>query len=282
MNSNCKIISSDLVFNPVLYIDGSLLGSHFCIRMEADVYLRISIQDELKNASYQLESVRCEFISLNGVLEEYDVRFKFLGMINDFLKRINILYPDAMEYQPMFDEYASFRHGFSIKDPQNPRLLASCIGHITVRNIFYLKREHIAGLLKNFKRNINLVYDLYAHARNEFHRGNYRMAVLNCSTIVEVVLKKQLSAYLYDNVEDDKIVGYILNNMNGYTKIKESFKKIGIKFVENDMNTKLSELALIRNKVIHAGYAPSCEKVEGALNVVGSLLAYYQELEYVD
>lgn len=96
------------------------------------------------------------------------------------------------------------------------------------RNIVYLKRCHILNLLRRFSYSVNVTYDLLSSARNDYHREIYRSVILNCSTIVEIILNKRLRSYLQSNIKDNKIVDYIFKKMNGFNAIVEACKKVGL------------------------------------------------------
>ena len=230
-----------------------------------------------------LHAVECEFFYLNDVsCDFYMIEEKILPSFNTFLKRINIVYPDAMTYHSKSEDYCDIYSGFSVLVSKKSRLKAlSKTISLQSRNIVYLKRCHILNLLRRFSYSVNVTYDLLSSARNDYHRGIYRSVILNCSTIVEIILNKQLRAYLQTNVKENKIVDYIFKKLNGFDAIVEACKKVGLQLsVDSGTMKELRAMAKLRNRIIHGGYTPSEKEAKAVLDTTSKFMKLCQEEIY--
>lgn len=310
-----ELVSCSLELNPFIYIDRELLGAHFCVRIRDNVYLRVNFPqcvtlDENNWHRYFLtpagenyykegfwgegyfcgngeklilHAVECEFFYLNDVsCDFYMIEEKILPSFNAFLKRINIVYPDAMTYHSKSEDYCDIDSGFSVLVSKKSRLKAlSKTISLQSRNIVYLKRCHILNLLRRFSYSVNVTYDLLSSARNDYHRGIYRSVILNCSTIVEIILNKQLRAYLQTNVKENKIVDYIFKKLNGFNAIVEACKKVGLQLsVDSGTMKELRAMAKLRNRIIHGGYTPSEKEAKAVLDTTSKFMKLCQEEIY--
>lgn len=104
---------------------------------------------------------------------------KIIPLFNAFLKRINIVFPDAMTYHSKSEDYCDTRSGFSVHASNKSCLVAvSNTIRLQRRNIVYLKRCHILNLLRRFSYSVNVTYDLLSSARNDYHREIYDLSSL--------------------------------------------------------------------------------------------------------
>lgn len=308
-------VSCSLELNPFIYIDRELLGSHFCIKIRDNVYLRVNFPqcatlDENNWHRYFLtpagenyckegfwgeghfcgngemlilHAVECEFFYLNDVnCDFYMVEEKILPSFNAFLKRINIVYPDAMIYHSKSEDYCDIGSGFSVRVSRKSHLKAlSKTIRLQRRNIVYLKRCHILNLLRRFSYSVNVTYDLLSSARNDYHREIYRSVILNCSTIVEIILNKRLRSYLQTNVKENEIVDYIFKKLNGFNAIVETCKNVGLNLsVDSGMMKELRAMAKLRNHIIHGGYTPLEKEAKTALDTTSKFMELSQEEIY--
>ena len=315
MEKQYEYVSCSLELNPFIYIDRELLGSHICVKIRDNVYLRVNFPqcatlDENNRHRHFLtpagenyykegfwgegyfggnremlilHAVECKFFYLNGMDSDIHlIKEKIIPLFNAFLKRINIVFPDAMTYHSKSEDYCDTRSGFSVHASNKSCLRAvSNTIRLQRRNIVYLKRCHILNLLRRFSYSVNVTYDLLSSARNDYHREIYRSVILNCSTIVEIILNKRLRSYLQSNIKDNKIVDYIFKKLNGFNAIVEACKKVGLQLsIDSGTMKELGAMAILRNHIIHGGYTPLEKEAKTALDTTSKFMKLSQEEIY--
>lgn len=122
---------------------------------------------------------------------------------------------------------------------------------------------------------------MLSSARNDYHREIYRSVILNCSTIVEIILNKRLRSYLQSNIKDNKIVDYIFKKLNGFNAIVEACKKVGLQLsIDSGTMKELGAMAILRNHIIHGGYTPLEKEAKTALDTTSKFMELSQEEIY--
>lgn len=117
-----------------------------------------------------------------------------------------------------------------------------------------LSRWSIIWLLNRIGKTLKENYKAISYATVNYKMGDYRDAVLNCATAVEVTLNLKLKNYLSKTNTAQDIIEYILKKTNGYDKYKQLFMSLLISKINwGDLDLIMK----MRNRVIHGGYGPS-------------------------
>ena len=118
-----------------------------------------------------------------------------------------------------------------------------------------LSISDIKSAFHNAHNSISAPYEMLNNARINLSNDDTRATVLNCATAIEVALKRNLSSFLDENNIPQPLVDYVLKQADGFAKLIELCKKLGINLA--GLPNVQESVINIRNRVIHGGYIPS-------------------------
>ena len=111
---------------------------------------------------------------------------------------------------------------------------------------------------------------MWLDAKREFKLGYYRDAIVHCQTSMEMFLAALYSEIRKIEGADKKTIDLEFEDMSFMRMLKSQFHgKIGgrwsVDSVETESGRWYSVFYLLRNRVVHEGYAPTNEEVRNAL-----------------
>lgn len=128
----------------------------------------------------------------------------------------------------------------------------------------------IKRAFRNANNSVSAPYEMLNNARINFANHDTRATVLNCATAVEVMLKKEVFAYLSRNNIPLELRDYVLKRADGFDKLMALCKSLNIDLTRLPNIKKI--VMDIRNRVIHGGYIPSKEEAQNAYNITTEAL----------
>lgn len=112
---------------------------------------------------------------------------------------------------------------------------------------------------------------MLGNARMNLSRHDFRAAVLNCATSVEVMLKKMVADYFTSTYTTGELQEYVMKQADGYSKLLELCKKLKISL--SGMTYVQESIMKVRHRVIHGGYVPTCEEADKAYKTTRQVLS---------
>ena len=134
----------------------------------------------------------------------------------------------------------------------------------------WVEIEGIVTAFKNSRRKLSLVRSLFDNALDYESENDYRACVLNCATLIEILLKKSLDKGIRENVSNQKLANKLIEKADGYDKIRNNLKLLSL-----NPRINADPVFNIRNAIIHKGYMPKAEKVKEILNIAKEMISYY-------
>lgn len=144
---------------------------------------------------------------------------------------------------------------------------------------FKIDTKLIKTVLKAWKSNVSLPFELLLCAFQELQTNNYRNTILNCAMTIEVALKQLLRSSLSPISTNDAITDYLIKGADGLPKIERLMKLINLP--RNNFSDIRTNIFDVRNKIIHGGFFPSSDQASTALKLTQSMLKDYH-IAYFD
>ena len=112
--------------------------------------------------------------------------------------------------------------------------------------------------IKNVNKAVSAPYEMISNAQINLSRHDWRAAVLNCATAIEVMVKKKVMVYFDVAAVPDELREHVLKQADGYKRLRDlcnslSISLAGMPNVEND-------IMKVRHRVIHGGYVPTFDE----------------------
>jgi hypothetical protein len=120
---------------------------------------------------------------------------------------------------------------------------------------------------------------LLVSALKHFNKKNYRETILNCATVLELLLAKILDDYLYEKKYEKKMCKYIQRQHNSLGKYVETLKNLEVVNPGKKLDDIKSIISAPRNKAIHAGMEVTQIMAKQALDYTKELLYKYDPLD---
>ena len=134
-----------------------------------------------------------------------------------------------------------------------------------------LSFHEIMTAIKNANKAISAPYEMLSNAQMNLSRHDWRAAVLNCATAIEVMIKKKIITYFDTEEVPNKLREYVLSKADGYKRLCELCKKLSISLAK--MPNVEGEVMRVRHRVIHGGYVPSPKEANNAYLLTRQSLA---------
>ena len=134
----------------------------------------------------------------------------------------------------------------------------------------FLSVSELMRAIRNQGKTISLAYELLDNARINITHNDYRAAVLNCATAIEIPLKRELSLFLDEATTSSCLKDFVLSKADSYSRQKDLCKKFAIPV---GAHTDAQRLVFdIRHKVIHGGYRPTYQEATNAFQCTNKVL----------
>ena len=133
-----------------------------------------------------------------------------------------------------------------------------------------LSFKDIKLAIRAFDKTVSSPYEMLDNARINLSNHDWRAAVLNCATAIEISLKRLIIEYLDTNTVPEHVKAYVLKQADGYSKLVDCFKKLAIQL--NGLPNMKEQVMDVRNRVIHGGYEPSSQESYQAYNCTKTVL----------
>lgn len=134
----------------------------------------------------------------------------------------------------------------------------------------WVEIEGIVTAIKNSKRKLSLVRSLFDNALDYESENDYRACVLNCATLIEILMKQSLEKGIRENVCNQKLANKLIEKADGYDKIRSNLELLSL-----NPRIEANPVFKIRNAIIHKGYMPKAEKVKEILNIAKEMISFY-------
>jgi hypothetical protein len=134
----------------------------------------------------------------------------------------------------------------------------------------WIEIEGIVTAIKNSRRKLSLIRSLFDNALDYEGENDYRACVLNCATLIEILMKQSLDKGIRENVSNQKLANKLIEKADGYNKILSNLELLSL-----NPRINADPVFKIRNKIIHNGYMPKAEKVKEILNIAKETISFY-------
>ena len=126
--------------------------------------------------------------------------------------------------------------------------------------------------LKNSEKKISLQYILKKQVLYYSNNEDYRGAILNYATIIEITLKDEIKKILKDKNEKGTI-DYLIKNSDSLTKLSRVFNELHLGKIK--LYKAIEKIMNIRNKTIHGRYSPTKEEFNESTITINIFLKEY-------
>lgn len=116
--------------------------------------------------------------------------------------------------------------------------------------------------IKNANKAVSAPYEMLSNAQMNLSRHDWRAAVLNCATAIEVMVKKKVIAYFDAAGVPNELREHVLKQADGYKRLHDLCKSLSISM--SGMPDVEAEVMKVRHRVIHGGYVPTYEEANKA------------------
>ena len=286
-------------------VDGSLLGKHISFRYSDSQILSIVIPSVLRiNDSFKLvipgildsygmdlsdwgevrryhssrnprtvvawiSSILVEGHAIDPVQETWADMVQSAG--KEFIHKLHVIKPEAIRgsYKRKDDlcSVSSFVYWGSDKLPHN---CMNLVGVFDKDGDCLVYSDLRQGIL-NYSKVVSATYEILDNARINLSHQDTRATVLSCATVIEIMLKKIISAYLNTVSSSSALTDYVMKIADGFTKQVELCKKFSLPL--RDMPKIQETVIALRNRVIHGGYIPTSKEAQTAYDNTRSALA---------
>ncbi len=195
--------------------------------------------------------------------------------VNNYIKCISLIHPSAICWSYINEENNIETIQSYFKKESLERDWCGCVSIDVKANspTVELSNKEFWYIYKNITQDLTIQYELMSNVNRCYVRNEYREVILNCATIIEITLKKQISEYLDKICTVENVKKYILYSANAYDKIVNVMKNISIQV---DCCKRVKESTIdIRNMVIHAGYFPKKIEAEKAIEDAKLIMKQY-------
>lgn len=134
----------------------------------------------------------------------------------------------------------------------------------------WIEIDGIVTAIKNVREKLSLVRSLFDNALDYEGENDYRTCVLNCATLIEILMKQSLEKGIRENVSNQKMANKLIEKADGYDKIRNNLKLLSL-----NPSINADPVFKIRNEIIHNGYMPKAEKVKEVLNIAKEMISFY-------
>lgn len=286
-------------------VDGSLLGKHISFHYSDTQILSIVIPSVLRNNdsfklvipgildSYGMDlsnwgevmryhiskdprtvvawisSILVEGYGIEPVKETWADWVQSVG--KDFMHKLHVIKPEAIRgsFKKKGDlcSVSSFVYWGSDRLPHN---CMNMVGVIDKDGDSLVYSDLRQGIL-NYSKVVSAPYEILDNARINLSHQDTRATILNCATVIEIMLKKIISAHLNSVSSSSALTDYVMRQADGYTKQVELCKKFSLPL--RDMPKIHETVIALRNRVIHGGYVPTTQEAQTAYDNTRSALA---------
>lgn len=193
------------------------------------------------------------------------------GVGKEFIHKLHVLKPEAIRgsYTRKDDlcSVSSFVYWGSDRLPHN---CINMVGVIDKDGDCLVYSDLRQGIL-NYSKVVSAAYEILDNARINLSHQDTRATILNCATVIEIMLKKIISAHLNSVSSSNALTDYVMRQADGYSKQVELCKKFSLPL--KDMLKIQETVIALRNRVIHGGYIPTSQEAQTAYDNTRSALA---------
>ena len=189
---------------------------------------------------------------------------------NKILKVLRCIYPYAVDRT-------------SIPNPYTEKTIVKSgnvvlAGSITIRFDKSISKKWIElGGILNAIRYINdevsLPLQLFDYALDSKSALDYRVCVIYCAALIEILLKRDLEKQIEKSVSMVELRNKIIKEANSYTKIMEY-----LKCFSSGPTLNSDELFKKRNRIMHGGYSPTEVDAQNSLILANKYIDYYESV----
>lgn len=192
---------------------------------------------------------------------------KFLnGHTNRILKALRCLHPYSVERDN--EDNSLVRH-IAIKSSRL-EIDLSPLYVILGRHNDLISIKDIINTIRNDSKVLSLPLQLFDRAIDNQFRLDYRACILNCATLIEILLKRDLERNIKLCVSLESLRNRITKDSNNYDKIKGYLRDISqLPQIDADY------LFIIRNRIIHGGYTPLEKDASNVIKTAKEFIDYY-------
>lgn len=137
----------------------------------------------------------------------------------------------------------------------------------------YITIDDLYFVLSNLDKDISIQYDLLNKAEEFLFTHDYRNALLNYATIVDVTLKQQIFNRITEDISFSKEAKDIVSEANGFRKFIQIMALLKIPIYRDKW---IEELMKKRNKIIHEGVSTEGLDLKECRNSIFALLKFYK------
>ena len=130
--------------------------------------------------------------------------------------------------------------------------------------------QEIKTAIKNANKSVSAPYEMVSNAQINLSRHDWRAAVLNCATAIEVMVKKKVIAYFETANVPNELREHVLKQADGFKRLRDLCKSLSISLA--GMPNVEVDVMKVRHKVIHGGYVPTFEEAYKAYSCTRQVL----------
>ena len=176
---------------------------------------------------------------------------------------LQIINPDAIRIPS--DEVPNVlcrvKDSLEFKEDGAPQLCVKIANMIDERR-GRLTFHEIKTAIKNANKAVSAPYEMLSNAQTNLSRHDWRAAVLNCATAIEVTVKKKVIVYFETASVPEELREYLLKQADGYKRLRDLCKSLSISLA--GMPNVEVEVMKVRHKVIHGGHVPTYDEANKA------------------
>ena len=192
-----------------------------------------------------------------------DVSIQIPEMAKKVVYALQILNPDAIRIpnDEVPNVICDVKTSVRINEDGKPQAMLKIASVIDDRK-GRLSFGEIKTAIQNADKVISAPYEMLGNAQMNISRHDWRAAVLNCATAIEVMIKKKIMAYFDESSVPLELQEHVLKQADGLPKLKDLCKSLSISLT--GLPNVQDEIMKIRHRVIHSGYVPTPEEANKA------------------
>lgn len=157
-----------------------------------------------------------------------------------------------------------------VEDNHNPHI-EEVVNSLDDDRTGRLTISDIKESIRNHEQMISAPYELVYNAQVNVQQLDFRAAILNCATAVEITLKSKIEDYLQSVNAPKKLHEYVISKADGFSNQKKLCKQFEIS-LEGIPNVG-DKVANLRNRIIHGGYEPFYQEANEACKATREMLS---------
>lgn len=137
----------------------------------------------------------------------------------------------------------------------------------------WIEFSSVLNAIKHISEEVPLPLQLYDYALDSERALDYRVCVLNCAILIEILMKRDLEKQIDKYVTSEGLKERIIKRANGYSKIIDYMKEYSI---APCIDAK--DLFDVRNRIMHGGFSPSAADAQKSLSIAQKYIDYYESV----